>query len=266
MNCFWIENSEYEIKKLRARSRGVAVLPLGSIESHGPHLPLGSDILCVDELVRRVAEKETVAVLPTLAYSYVASARMLPGAIHTPTALLTAQVENICDEACRNGFRKIVLLHGHGGNVGLHEGFLKQIKDKEKAYAVYSIPVFGSREKEIRGMMESKEDGHAGEFETSMNLVAAPGLVNLKALGKRTFPSCPRPDVGAALTSVEWVAKHPFMAVGEPQKGNRAKGEKIYAIWTAEILDILRKIKKDRLTPAVMRSYSQRANRLRNKA
>jgi creatinine amidohydrolase len=265
MNCFWIENGEYDIKNLRKASRGVAVLPLGSIESHGPHLPVGSDTLCIDELMRRIVKRETVAVLPTLTYSYVASARMLPGAIHTPPALLTAFVENICDELYRNGFNRIVLLHGHGGNVSLHEGFIKQLKDKEKRYAVYSIPVFGGMEKKVKGLMESKDDGHAGEFETSMNMVAAPQLINMKRLGKRTFPSRPRPDVGAALTTVEWTARHPFMAVGEPQLATRAKGEKIYTIWADEIRGILRKIKKDRLTFSAMKSYQKRSNRLQGR-
>ena len=98
MNCYWIENTEYDVERLRKAGAGVAVLPLASIESHGPHLPLGSDMICVTHLIERVIEKETVAVLPPLPYSHVPGARMLPGAVHISSPLLMDLVEDICDE------------------------------------------------------------------------------------------------------------------------------------------------------------------------
>lgn len=263
MNCYWIQNAEHDIARLRKATQGVAVLPLGSIESHGPHLPLGSDVLCAEHLVARVVAKEPVAVLPTVAYSQVASARMLPGAIHVRCELLMAHVEAICDEVHRNGFEKIVLLHGHGGNTSLHEMFVQRMLEREKPYAVYSIPVFGSKAGEIGALLDTKQWGHACEMETSLNLVAAPELVNLKRLGTKTFPSKPGPDVGAARTPVGWAVSHPEMAVGEPQKATSEKGERIFELWANEVVSILRKIKRDRRTPAAMRRYARKAHAIR---
>ena len=263
MNCFWIENTERTLKELRRKSQGVVVLPLGSIEAHGPHLPVGSDTFSADDLARRVAKCETVAILPTLAYNFVAEARMLLGAIHVPSSLLTAFIMNICEEVYRNGFDKIVLLHCHGGNVCLHQQFLKEVHEQEKPYSVYSIPVFGGREAEIKGMMKQKPDGHGGEFETSTNLASNPALVNLGALGGKGFTTYPRPDIGAAVSSVEWVSQHPLMAVGRPQNATKETGEIIYKIWTDETVSILRKIKKDKLGPSVVRSYNKRVRGLR---
>jgi len=255
MECYWIRNSEYEIARLCKASKGVAVLPLASIESHGPHLPVGSDILCAEELLRRLVARETVAVLPILTYSYVAHARMLPGAIHIPTETLTATVEAICDEVYRNGFGKIVLLHCHGGNVTLDGEFLARMLERGKPYVVYSLPVFGSKSQEIAATIQTKDWGHACEMETSMNLVAAPELVNLERLGKKTFPSRPAADLGAARTAYDWTVRHPEMAVGEPQKATKAKGERIFAIWEDEIVAIIRKIKRDRMTLPTLRDY-----------
>jgi len=257
MDCYWIRNTEYDLKALCRESKGVAVLPLASIESHGPHLPLGSDILCAENLLERIARRETVAILPVLTYSFVASARMLPGAIHMPSDLLIRQVEAICDEVHRNGFDKIVLLHCHGGNVALHEMFTRHMLEQCKPYTVYSLPVFGTAASTIAAMADT-ETGHACELETSMNLAAVPELVKLERLGKKTFPTQPAGDIDNALTAVDWTIRHPEMAVGEPQKASAEKGERILAAWADAIAATLAKIKADRRTPAAVRRYNRR--------
>jgi len=263
MECHWIRNSEYDLKALRRASGGVAVLPLASIESHGPHLPLGSDILCAQHLLDRIAAQVTVAILPVLTYSYVAEARMLPGAVHIPSDLLLDHVEAICDEVHRNGFDKVVLLHCHGGNVALHAMFTKRMLERGKPYALYSIPVFGTAGPAIREMAET-EGGHACELETSMNMVAAPELVNLERLGKKTFPTQPAPDVDNALTPVDWTSRHPEMAVGEPQRAAPEKGERAFAKWAEAVAATLRKIKRDRKTLAAVRKYNRQSARPRD--
>ena len=259
MECYWIRTSEYDLGKLREASKGVAVIPLASIESHGPHLPLGSDSLCLENLVKRVVARETVAVLPPLLYTFVVQARQLPGAIHIQSDLLMAYVENICDEVHRNGFGKVVLLHGHGGNVALHQMFINRALEKEKPYTVYSIPVLLAGER-VRAVLESKETGHACEMETSMNLVAAPELVNLKRLGKKTFPSLPGPDVGAALVPGSWIMAYPEAAIGEPQKATEEKGAAIMSAWADAVVKVLRKIKRDKMTPAFLKQFVRKAN------
>ena len=257
MECYWIRNTEASLAKLREASEGVALLPLGSIESHGPHLPVGSDSLVTEEVVARVVAAETVAVLPTVHYSFVGSARMRLGAIHIQSELLVKLVENICDEAARNGFTKVVLLHGHGGNVFLHKGLMLRALEKQKPYSLYSFSS-GAFEAEpsLLELVESKETGHACEVETSDNMAAVPELVNLDALGDKTYPSQPGPDVAPALTPVYWVARHPELVVGEPQKATREKGEKFIQAKVKMIVECLRKIKKDTLVRETMQSYA----------
>lgn len=265
MDCYWIRNSETGLTKLQSMSKGVAVLPLASIESHGPHLPLGSDLLCLDHIVERVLEQESVAVLPILPYTFVAEARMFPGAVHIRSDLLMNLVENICDEVHRNDFDKIVMLHGHGGNVFLERGFTKRILEKEKPYAVYSVPVFAGRDEEIFALLETKEYGHACEFETSLNMVACPELVNLKSLRKKTFRSRRGPDVGCVTTPVDWFARHPEMAVGTPGKATLEKGKQVAQIWVDGIVECLRRIKKDKICRSEMAAYSRRTHSVTEK-
>ena len=265
MNCFWIENSETMLIELREASDRVAMIPLASIESHGPHLPLGSDPIVADHVMRRVAAQETVAILPTLPYSYVGEARMLPGAIHMGADLVQQMVERMCDEIYRNGFDKIVLCHMHGGNIPLHTGFTKKMLEADKPYAVYSLPVLlGEALKSAADLLEADEQGHACEMETSMNMVACPDLVRLDLLGERTFPGQPTPNVGLAATPVDWVAKYPDMAVGQPQFATKEKGEIIVKAWADAVVKHLRLIKQDQIVPREMARYVQRSNSLRN--
>lgn len=262
INCYWIENTDASLAALREASEGVALFPLGSIESHGPHLPLGCDPIKTDNLVRHVIEQETVAVLPTLAYSSVASARVLPGALHIRSETLMAYVEEICDEVYRNGFPKIVLLHGHGGNVALHQMFSTRMLEREKPYVVYSLSAQAEMWDEMKKTADCDEWGHACEWETSMAMMACPQLVHLDELGERTFPTLPPPNVGAALTPVDWISRHPDMAVGEPQKASREKGERWLGMVATAVAQHLRLIKQDERTLQEMQRYRERANNI----
>lgn len=256
MNCYWIENTETTLAELREASAGVALLPLASIESHGPHLPLGSDPLCIRHVLKDAIRREPVAVLPVLEYSYVAEARQYPGAIHIRSRLLMDLVENICDEVYRNGFTKIVLLQGHGGNVLCDTGFLKRLLELEKPYIVYSVPIFAGNGDPIMAMVKSKEWGHACEFETSLNLAACPELVRLDLLGRKTFPSDERATrLGCVRTPFDWNGHHPEMAVGKPQLATVKQGRAAARYWAEGIAACVRKIKADTFTPAVSEAY-----------
>lgn len=260
IDCYWIRNSVDTIGELRRLSEGVALIPLASIESHGPHLPLGSDPIKTDNLVRHIVARETVAVLPTLSYSYVAEARALPGAIHIRSDILMDYAEQICDEVHRNGFNKIVLLHGHGGNVALNQMFCGRMLEREKPYAVYSLSAQAGLWEAMQKDRESSQWGHACEWETSMAMMACPELVRLDVLKGKTFPSAPGADAGSAQTPVDWIAAHPEMAVGEPQMASREKGAKWLEMAVQGVVEHLRKIKKDTRVLEVMEDYRRRAH------
>jgi len=94
-----------------------------------------------------------------------------------------------------------------------------------------------------------------------MLLAAAPDLARLDRVPARGFRTTPGPDVGAALTAVDFHAHYPEMAMGEPKKATREKGEKAIDLWVDDIVDILRKIKRDRFTPRVVREYARKVYR-----
>lgn len=130
-----------EMKAAIEKSGGLCVLPLGCLEKHGPHLPLGTDSMKAKACVEQAAEMEDVVIFPTglwLGDVMGAHARInpkSPGYIGlNPHTLLTV-LEELCDEIARNGFRKILIVNSHGGNKALLSFFLRCQGYNQKNYA-----------------------------------------------------------------------------------------------------------------------------------
>ena len=130
-----------EMKEAIEKSGGLCVLPLGCLEKHGNHLPLGTDSLEGRTAVEMAAELEYAVVFPTgMWFGDVMGAHSRinpkdPGFIGlNPHTLLTV-LEELCDEIARNGFRKILICNSHGGNKPLLSFFLRCQGYKQKNYA-----------------------------------------------------------------------------------------------------------------------------------
>ena len=115
------------------KSGGLCILPLGCLEKHGPHEPLGTDFFIAKEIVELAAELEDVMVFPTGAWlgdmvGIHGNPRRIEinhGTISlNPHTLLTV-LEELCDEIARNGFRKILIINSHGGNIAMLNYFLR---------------------------------------------------------------------------------------------------------------------------------------------
>ncbi len=260
MECLWARVSASDFPALLKASRGVAVIPLGVLETHGPHLPVGTDALAVDEAMRRLAKRETVAILPTLYYSVISGAPAGSGGIHIDQDLVYRLLENICDEVARHGFNKICLAHGHG--CYLAAIFPARMLEKCKDYVIYSIPAYAGRYKEMAQLSGAVSYGHACEVETSMVMASGEGLVHLEKMKTKAFPVRPFPDIGVASVPVRWAMQYPDLCVGEPHAATPEKGERFMTMWVDGLVDTLRKIKKDTTVPAayqaVIRRYRSR--------
>ncbi len=105
-----------EFVQAAARAGGVCVVPIGILEKHGPHLPLGTDLINIRETVLRAAAREYCVVFPQYYFGQINEARHQPGTVAYSTDLIWKMLQETCDELARNGFTKIVLANGHGGN------------------------------------------------------------------------------------------------------------------------------------------------------
>ena len=238
----WLELAATDFSSALQKSKGVVLVPIGSIEIHGPHLPVGCDTLIVARLVEKVAECEPVVIAPVMAYTMAPVAKLHPGGISLPPELLVEHLQKVCDELARNGFNKIVLVHAHGGNVPMHQMTLATTLDRAKPYSLYSIPPLAGTSEVIAKLKESEEHGHACEVETSLALHLFPELCIMERVHGKVYQRQQNLDVGPAATPVDWAASYPHYAVGNASKASAEKGEKIMNAWVDTVVDIVRKV------------------------
>src|ERR1700690_3246950 len=178
LSAKWEELTGPDFIQAIHESQGVCVLPFGIIEKHGPHLPLGTDLLDVRFAVLNAVKQEYAVVFPQYYFGQIFEAQQQPGTVaYSLTTQLTLLQETV-KEMARNGCKKVLIVNGHGGNESLLPLFAQAQLASPRDYVVY---VFGLPNKNVPGRPElkTKVDMHAGETETSLMLVARPDLVHM---------------------------------------------------------------------------------------
>ena len=158
-------------KEIRDSGVDVAIVPFGSIEQHGHHLPLGTDWMIAAEGAKRLAQELNAFVLPAMAYGNSREHMAFPGTITLRPSTLAAVLEDVVESLRHHGFRKIVVLSSHGGNWILKP----TVRELNYKYPDISI-VWASGVVPERGDKPPVEI-HAGKGETSAMLHIRPDLV-----------------------------------------------------------------------------------------
>ncbi len=156
----------------------LVLLPVGALEAHGPHLPLGADQIQAEATADAVAERLDALVAPSVAYGSAPAARRFPGTVSLSIAELETHVGGVLRELARGGVRRIVVLSGHGERG--HMAALREAGDGAmRAYPGLRVVVLCDYEfvYELRGTEAPATDGHAGLLETSRLLALAPERV-----------------------------------------------------------------------------------------
>lgn len=218
------------------------IIPFGTVEAHGSHLPLNTDTLIIREVVKEAASKAAVFMSPPIQYGVCTSTGQHPGSIGITTKTLRLVTLDIVRDAYSKGLRNFILVSGHGG--GAHIQALKDAGEslvceyddmKMAACCIYDI--IGN---ETDGIIETMGDSHAGEMETSLVLHLAPRLV--KGRAKEEYPSFPRPLI------VRNKLKYwPGAVWGNPGKATVAKGERVFGIMVDALVRLVGQVESARL-------------------
>lgn len=150
----------------------VVLFPVGSTEQHGKHLPFDNDAFSAFEIAKRVAEKTGVIYTPVMPFGYSHHHMNFPGSITLKTQTLVKVYKEVCLSLFEHGFKKIVIMNGHGGNTNwIHQAQSEIFK--ETGNRVYSLMIFNSQRgfgSEALEILEQESGGHACEMETSFSV------------------------------------------------------------------------------------------------
>ena len=237
----WEYLREEECKDAIEKSRGVCVLPIGCLEKHGQHLPVGTDSILATEIVRKASEREPVCVFPTLHFGEKTGAGEFLGTIMLSDELRMKLLGEICSEIARNGFKKILIFNGHGGNQAMISQFARSTLKEKPNYLIFDyapgsdFPTpnkllsgnYGKLTNEdreiLKDYMEKKTRyGHACFIETGWIYATHPELVNLPKAHEISGESTHRFDEFAKLkinSPFSWMANYPNSYAGDFHDG-----------------------------------------------
>ncbi len=245
LSVHWEELTAADFREGIRRAQGTCLLPFGILEKHGPHLPLGTDLLDVRYAALHAAEQEYALVFPEYYFGQIAEARHEPGTISYSRDLQLALLQETTDEMARNGCKKIVIVNGHGGNESLLPYFCQTQLEKPHDYVVY---VFDKRAPDTGGppKKSSITNWHAGEDETAKMMIARPDTVHMDRAASESGADQHRlslPD--DVYTGIWWYARWPGHYSGEGAAATEELGKFQMDWWSSEIAKIIRAVKAD---------------------
>ncbi len=219
---------EFEVGLSRTRT---VLIPFGSVEEHGPHLPLATDTYEAVEVCRKASQIRPLFVAPPVHYGNCRSSACHPGTISITTGTLKGLFRDIVISLRGHGLRQFVALSGHAG--GAHNMALQEAGEELIAtyydIAVAVVTEYDLAKEEGRGLIETPGDSHAGEIETSRILHTHPHLV--KGSAPCEYPTFPR---GILVRDKRryW----PGGVWGDPGKASADKGSRIEALVVAKLV------------------------------
>jgi creatinine amidohydrolase len=259
MNMKWEELTAGDFSKAVKKARGVCVLPLGCLEKHGEHLPLGTDLLQIRAVAEAAVALEPAVIFPPYYLTQIQCGKHKPGAVALSGRLITDLLEGVCDEIARNGLHKIILLNGHGGNESwMVYSTWMMAHERQRDFTLYAARLcdFWNDVKtpNYTALKECDIDGHAGETETSVMLTVRPDLVKMADLGKPGNP-LGRVKHLPLYTPHWWYADYPGHYAGDGRFGTEQKGRAKVADCAANVAAIIRAVKHDRVAPRLRKDF-----------
>jgi creatinine amidohydrolase len=226
-----MENLTWKQVERYLKRRKDIIIPIGSTEEHGYHLPLATDTIIAERIAEEVGEKTGVLVAPSIGYGICRHTAPYPGTAGVGFDSMRGFVQEILEDLRAKGFRTFYLLTGHAGSthrVALKEAAGALVARGAKVHLIvpYEVP--------IEDLLESKLEfweypvGHADEIETSLMLYLRPDLVDMR----KAIDEVPEREIFETSTSKRPTKSGVF---GKPSIASRQKGMKIFERMVGEI-------------------------------
>jgi creatinine amidohydrolase len=248
---YWAYYTWQEIDAIAKRDRNAtAVLNVGAVEQHGPHLPLITDTLLGMEVLgaalARLPEDVTVLALPPTMFGKSVEHITFPGTLTFTGDTLRLVLRDLAASVARSGFTKLVLLGSHGGNVGTTDDYFRDLR-METDLRVFKIFLGGIGN--VPGLVAPDEAAiamHSGDSETSLVRHIAPDLVHMDRAEGYVFE--PTPEIGYSFKGHDvieaWVASDLSKtgAIGNPHRSSAEKGRQMFEAKASRLAELLQAI------------------------
>ncbi len=250
-NRYWPYYTWPEIDAIaKGDSNATAVLNVGAIEQHGPHLPIATDTLVGMEILgaalARLPDEVMVLALPPTTFGKSVEHITFPGTLTFSGDTLRMVLRDLAMSVARSGFKKFVLLGSHGGNVGALDDFFRDLR-METEMRVFKI--FVGSLAPVPGLVSPEEAAiamHGGDSETSMVRHLAPELVHMDRAEGYVFD--PQEDIGYSFKGNDvieaWVSADLSKsgAIGDPHPSSPEKGRQAFEAKVARLAEVLESV------------------------
>lgn len=255
-------------------SKGVCVIPLGAMEKHGLHMGVGTDSLLAEEIAKRAAAIEPVVIFPTFCFGHVNGLQHMNGSICLSNRLILDYMTELCREIARSGFKKILLLNGHGGNIFLFKTFCNSTIEEQKDYTVSFANFYDKsdmktlhdaicRNKSVFPYLTQEdidtvagycsqpmESGHADFWETIILMDVRPEAVDISMMDKEDGRSTHRMDhlaLDGIYSPYVWIGNQPKSHQASFHPGANARiGRAMMQLLTEDTAKIFKTMKEDK--------------------
>lgn len=277
----WENLREEEFEDAIRESEGVCILPVGCLEKHGQHLPVGTDVIHVTEIARLAADKETACVFPSMYFGEKTGAGEFKGTVIFSAELRQQLLKETCREIARNGFKKILLYNGHGGNQAMISNFSRSVLYEDTDYMVYDYSIgsdfalpkkllqenYPYLTKEDRAVLKDYTDskkryGHACFVETGWVYGVRPETVRLDKIDQESGASTHRFDEFANLkinTPLAWMADYPNSYAGDSHEGmNERIARAMVEYSTDRLCKVIKFLKEETISAEFKREWREK--------
>ena len=269
----WENLREEEFDAAIEKSNKLCVVPIGCLEKHGQHLPVGTDTQTAYYIAKEAAKLEDVVVFPPIYFGDVLGLYMWKGTITFSSELMQRMLTELCAEIARNGFKKILFLNGHGGNAGVLANFLRSTAHEKKDYVVMKRNEFQYSHNALLRDIEAGEEfpellpedvdyireaveqrhscGHGGIMETSIMNVINPESVDMSrcnaddGTSRRRTRDFSQKGIGIE-NALFWITDYPDSLAGEKlERANARIGKALLRKRIALQAEAVRLLKAD---------------------
>lgn len=215
-----------------------AVLPVGALEQHGPHMPIGSDVLIAEYMAERIAKATGFILLPALQYTPSFSLRNFPGTMQMSDESCSQQLLEIAESLARHGIKATYLIIGHIGAIKACQTAERRLILENESIRFVNIAMPGMQEaiqKYCTSQRWHSTYAHAEEFETCALLAIRPELVDMSKAVKEYPPK----SILFGPISIAWDEFCQSGVIGDPTVASAEKGKAILDFMIGKALEII---------------------------